>query len=65
MISIMWFGLLACPLWLISRQNAMSVRCPPSPPKADIHELQLAIGGESDDPPLDVWSVQADLRIDH
>jgi hypothetical protein len=30
-----------------------------------VNLIRLAIGGESDDPPLDVGSVQADLRVDH
>jgi hypothetical protein len=30
-----------------------------------VNLIRLAIGGESDDPPLDVGSVRADLRVDH
>ena len=30
-----------------------------------VNSIQLAIRGESDDPPLDVGSVQADRRVDH
>jgi hypothetical protein len=33
-------------------------------PVSVVKLIRLAIGGESDDPPLDVGSVQADRRVD-